>query len=74
MAGLGVVGTIAIDASDDFVRANLVEQAWQHRRIAGGVVRDFNGPDFQDRSIPPASNLIVIKGYRDGVNASRPVA
>lgn len=33
MAGLGVVAPIATDANDDFVRANLVKQAWKHRRI-----------------------------------------
>jgi hypothetical protein len=38
MAGLGVVG------------ANLVEQAWQRRCIAG-VVCDLNGPDSQGPSI-----------------------
>src|SRR5471030_594532 len=37
--------------SDDFVRTNLVEQAWQHRRIAGGIVRHLNGTDFQGRGI-----------------------
>ena len=51
MAGLGVVGTIATDASDGFVGANLSKQARQHRCIAGGVVRDLDGTDFQGTSI-----------------------
>jgi len=39
MMGLGVVG------------ANLVEQASQHLRVAGGVVGHFNSLDFQGRGI-----------------------
>lgn len=51
MAGLGVVGAIAVDASDGLVQANLIAQAWQHRRIARGVVHSLNGPDFQGHDI-----------------------
>lgn len=48
---LGVVRAVSTDIGDDFVRTNLVEQAWQHRRIAGGIVRHLNGTDFQGRGV-----------------------
>jgi hypothetical protein len=47
MTAFGFVGTIAADACDGLVGGNLIEQAWQYRRIACGVVGYFNGPDFQ---------------------------
>lgn len=46
MAALGVVSAVSTDTGYDFVRTNLVEQAWQHRRIADGIVRHLNGADF----------------------------
>src|SRR5471030_2844879 len=51
MAALGVVGAIPTDADDGFVHTNLVEQARQHWRITGRVVRDLNGANFQGRRI-----------------------
>jgi len=42
-----VVGAVATDASDHLVGGNLVEQARQYRRVAGGVVGYLDGPDFQ---------------------------
>ena len=47
VTAFGVVGTIAADARDGLVSGNLVEQARQYWRIAGGVVCHFVGPDFQ---------------------------
>jgi hypothetical protein len=47
MTAFSVLGTIAADTYNGLVGGNLVEQAWQYRRIACGVVGHFNGPDFQ---------------------------
>lgn len=47
MTAFGVVGSIAADAGDDLIGWNLVEQAWQHRRITFSVVGNFDSPDFQ---------------------------
>jgi hypothetical protein len=47
MTAFGVVGTIAADTCNGLVGGNLVEQEWQYRRIACGVVGHFIGPDFQ---------------------------
>jgi hypothetical protein len=47
VTAFGVVGTIAADARHGLASWNLLKQAWQYRRIAGGVVGHFNGPDFQ---------------------------
>lgn len=40
-----------IEADDDFVCTNLVEQALEHRRVAGGIIRHLNGADFQVRGV-----------------------
>lgn len=57
VAGFRVVGPIAADAGDVFVRRYLPEQSRQHRRIADAVVRDLNGPDFQRYCINPQMHL-----------------
>jgi hypothetical protein len=43
MAAFRVVSTIATDARDGFIVTDLLEQARQHRRIAGTVVGHFDG-------------------------------
>src|SRR5471032_2310644 len=58
MAALGVVRAVSTDTGDDFVRTNLVEQAWQHRRIAGGIVHHLNGTDFQGRGVYPKCTFL----------------
>lgn len=47
VTALRVVGTITADARDGFAIGNLVEQAWQHRRIAGCVIGYFDSVDFE---------------------------
>ena len=47
VTAFGVVGTITVDAGDDLVGGNLVQQARPHRRITGSVVGYFDSPDFQ---------------------------
>jgi len=55
---LGVVCAVSNDTGDDFVRTNLVEQAWQYRRIAGGIVHHLNGTDFQGRGVYPKCTFL----------------
>lgn len=57
MAALRVVSAVATDARDGFVIADLVEQARQHRRVAGAVVGHFDGPDFQCGRVNAQVNL-----------------
>src|SRR5471030_1783144 len=42
---------VSANTGDDFVRTNLAAQAWQHGRIAGGIVRHLNSADFQGRGV-----------------------
>ena len=47
MVALRVIRAVATDARDGLVIVDLVQQARQHRRVPGGVVGHFDGPDFQ---------------------------
>ena len=47
MAALGVIGAITIDARDALPLDDLLEQARQHRGVAGGVVGHLDRPDLQ---------------------------
>ena len=47
MAFARVVSTIGGDAAGTLVRRDLVEQVWQHRRIADPVARYLNGAYLQ---------------------------
>lgn len=43
VTSLRVIRTVATDACDDFVLDDLIEQAWQHRSVADGIVRYRSG-------------------------------
>jgi len=47
MAFARVVSTIGGDAAEVLVRRDLVEQVWQHRRIANPAARDLNDAYLQ---------------------------
>jgi hypothetical protein len=47
MAYLGVVGPIATDTGDRFIARDLIQQGWQHGRIAHRVDDDLDTKDFQ---------------------------
>lgn len=57
MAAIGVVRAVSTDTGDDFFRTNLVEQARQHRRIVGGIVRHLNGADSKVVASMPKCTL-----------------
>jgi hypothetical protein len=46
MTALCVIGAVATAARDVLFFGNLVEQARQHGRVAGGIVSHLDGPDF----------------------------
>ena len=47
MTGLGVVGSVAADRQQRFVRVDLPEQTGQHRCVAYRLGRDLDRPDLQ---------------------------
>jgi len=52
-----VVGAVTTHARDSLVIGNLVEQARQHRRVAGRIVGHLDGPDFQRSRIDAKMDL-----------------
>src|SRR4051812_14908154 len=57
MTALGVVGAISMNARDVLLHGNLIDQARQHRCIAGGVVGHLDSPDFQRTGVNAQMNL-----------------
>jgi hypothetical protein len=73
MTAFRVVRAITTDACEDFMIGSLLEQALQHRRVTGGVVRDFACPDFQ-RRIDAKVDLAPVMMEVEAVFLCRPLA
>ena len=58
MAFTGIESTICSDASDGFVRRDLVEQIRQHRGSTGMTPSDLDGLNLQSLLIDPKISLV----------------